>query len=117
MKTENRVFIDTNILVYAVSSGPKDELKINKARSLLLKEDWCWSTQVGFEFLAVTLRNRGEPILSFADAKKYLQVWMAYPMIGMTPKGFVQSLKIKEESQVSIWDAAIISCAQLSAPV
>jgi len=82
------------------------------ARELLLKENWCWSTQVGFEFLAVTTRKGKEQILSLEDANKYLQVWMAYPMAGMSPKGFVQSLKIKEESQVSIWDAAIISCAQ-----
>lgn len=106
------VFIDTNILVYAVSSGKKDAAKIDQARKLLLRENWCWSTQIAFEFLAVTTRKKNGPLLSLEDAKKYLNVWMAYPMTGMTTQRFVKSLKIKEETGISIWDAAVVSCAQ-----
>jgi predicted nucleic acid-binding protein len=106
------VFIDTNIFVYAISSGSANSAKIETSRNLLLHENWCWSTQVAFEFFSVTTRPSKGPLLTLEEAKRYLEVWMVYPIIGMTPQRFLKSVQLKETSGISIWDAAIISCAQ-----
>lgn len=106
------VFIDTNILVYAVSSSDSNPDKVHIARELLMTEDWCWSTQVALEFYSVTTRLSKGPILTEADAQNYIQVWMVYPMAGMTPQRFLRTLEVKKQYGLSIWDAAIVASAQ-----
>lgn len=39
-------FVDTNILLYAISNRPKERKKITIAREILRTERWNWSTQV-----------------------------------------------------------------------
>jgi predicted nucleic acid-binding protein len=106
--------MDTNILVYAVSTGAEYHLKSVTARSLLLTERWCWSTQVALEFYSVTTRQRNGPILTCEKARTFLRNWMRFPMVSMTPQRLVASVELKEKADLSIWDAAIIVAAQAS---
>ena len=43
-------FIDTNVFLYALSDRPEEQAKAERARELLLNENWGWSVQVAGEF-------------------------------------------------------------------
>jgi predicted nucleic acid-binding protein len=111
MTNKPRVFVDTNVLVYAVTQGKSQAGKTLRAREILLGESWCWSTQVALEFVSVVTRKKNGPLLDWAEAMAYVQTWMAFPMAAMSPERLVESMAIKERFGVSIWDAAILAAA------
>lgn len=43
-------FIDTNVFLYTLSDRPEEQQKAERARELLLNENWGWSVQVAGEF-------------------------------------------------------------------
>lgn len=62
----DRIFVDTNILVYSISN---DRKKRTLADTLLLKHDVVVSPQVISEFVAVTLRKKilpSQQIIAYA---------------------------------------------------
>ena len=44
-------FLDTNILLYAMSTSPAEADKMRVARALVQTADWAWSAQVAAEFV------------------------------------------------------------------
>ena len=44
------VFVDTNVLLYAIDEDPSSTAKRERARELILSERWGWSLQVAAEF-------------------------------------------------------------------
>ena len=44
-------FVDTNILLYAISTDPTEAEKSTVARNLLMTANWAWSAQVAAEFV------------------------------------------------------------------
>jgi len=44
------VFIDTNVFLYALSDRPEEQAKAERAREVLVKQNWGWSVQVAGEF-------------------------------------------------------------------
>jgi hypothetical protein len=44
------VFIDTNVLLYAIDKDPAAATKRARAQQILLSERWGWSLQVAAEF-------------------------------------------------------------------
>ena len=44
-------FVDTNILLYAVSTEPSEAAKSAVAQKLLMTANWAWSAQVAAEFI------------------------------------------------------------------
>ncbi len=111
MANNPKVFVDTNVLVYAVTNGNSHAAKTLRAREILLRESWCWSTQVAMEFLSAVTRRKNGPLLDWTEAMAYVQAWMAFPMAAMSPERLVECMAIKERFVVSIWDAAILAAA------
>ena len=57
------VFLDTNILLYAISSAREEASKKRVARGLLARSDWGLSVQVLQEFYSAATRKLGvEPL-------------------------------------------------------
>lgn len=54
-----RIFLDTNILVYAIETGGPRKEKSATARALARREDVCLSTQVLGEFYRAVTSRRG----------------------------------------------------------
>jgi predicted nucleic acid-binding protein len=55
-------FLDTNVLLYAVSTNPVEAEKAHAARALMQSADWAWSAQVAAEFIrASTSPRRPDP--------------------------------------------------------
>ena len=73
-------FLDTNVLLYAVSTDPAEADKTQIARGLVQAKDWAWSAQVAAEFIRAGTSPRKSKPLSRAEARRWVETWMAFPM-------------------------------------
>jgi predicted nucleic acid-binding protein len=54
------VFIDTNVFLYSLSDNPEEKLKAERARQILLNDNWGWSVQVAGEFYNIAISPKRE---------------------------------------------------------
>jgi predicted nucleic acid-binding protein len=105
------VFIDTNVLLYAISDRPEEQLKTERARHLLLNENWSWSVQVAGEFFSTATSTKRQFQLPSDQAIEYVQTWLNFPTASITPSTVLRAFKIQRRFRVNYWDAAIIASA------
>lgn len=68
-------FLDTNVLLYAVSTTPAEASKRQLARYLLTEDDWTLSVQVLQEFYVQATRATRPDRLSLDDAVALMATW------------------------------------------
>ncbi len=79
-----RVFLDTNIFIYAVETGGPQPDKSAIARALVRRADVCLSTQVlGDFYRAITSPRRARP-LGREEAVAWVQLWKRYDVRSIT---------------------------------
>ena len=107
----NKVFIDTNIIIYA--NDTRDEQKQKKALDIVAQQmrlgTGVISTQVLQEYAHVALnklQQRQDVILRQLVLLEELEV------IPQSPALIRRSVEIKSTYQISFWDACIISAAE-----
>jgi predicted nucleic acid-binding protein len=109
-------FLDTNILVYAISSAEADAAKKTKALELIQRSDFGLSAQVLQEFyVAVTRRIRTPlaPDLAVALMEEY----RVFPTVATDYPLIVRAVELSLRYGISYWDAAILAAAEaLEAP-
>lgn len=104
-------FLDTNILLYAISKAPSEAEKSQKARLILREPSLAVSVQVLQEFyVQATRASRTDPI-THQEACALIQVWLRYHVVPLTVEVMLDALKIKDRFQTSYWDAAILAAA------
>jgi len=106
------VFVDTNILLYAIDEDPASAAKRDLARKLLLSERWGWSVQVAAEFFVNATSPKRPFRLSSTDAAALVETWLAYPTLPGTADLVRDAMNIHRRFQVSYWDAAILAAAK-----
>ena len=62
-------FLDTNVLLYSVSTDPAEADKTRAARALVEGRDWAWSAQVAAKFTRAGTSPRQPKPLSRAEAR------------------------------------------------
>ncbi len=72
-------FIDTNVLVYAASNAPDDQVKRAVARRALAQPDIGFSAQVPQEFYAVAVTKQRLQ-MSHEEALAVIQSLAAFPV-------------------------------------
>jgi len=105
------VFSDTNVFLYALSDRPEELTKAERARQLLMNENWGWSVQVAGEFYHVATSAKRQFRLTHSSAMDYITTWLSFPTASLHPSTVRQALKLRERFQVSYWDAVIIAAA------
>jgi predicted nucleic acid-binding protein len=104
--------LDTNILVYAVSTG--NGVRENTAREVVQRASmagWPIAAQVYGEFFAVMTRRQLMTRLQALTAIKTFSALM--PQLPSTVAAHNIALKLAAEKQVQIWDALIVAvCAE-----
>jgi predicted nucleic acid-binding protein len=107
-----KIFLDTNILVYAhdASEGAKHARAQAVMDDLWTSRQGVLSTQVLQEF-AFNLRRRISPPLSTAETREWLVEYMRWEVVTNTPNSILNALEIEEHYQVSFWDAMILQAA------
>ncbi len=106
-------FLDTNVLLYSVSTHPDEQRKAAIAVEILDSDDLCVSVQVLQEFYVQATRPSREDALSHEIAVSFTEKWQRFPVQEMTVALMQAAFTSKERWQISYWDAAIIEAALL----
>ena len=104
-------FLDTNVLVYSVTSDPAEAKKRKGALALIEREDFALSAQVLQEFYVTVTRKLEKP-LSSARAMEWIEQWEAFPCVAIDAALVKIAAEISERYRISYWDGAVIAAAQ-----
>ena len=107
-------FVDTNVLLYAVSTVPEEAEKKHIAESILTRSDIVLSTQVLQEFYTQATRPSRLGALSHLQAVDYIRPLQRFHIEEITVDLVLRALTIRERFNISFWDAAILAAAQLT---
>ena len=105
-------FLDTNVLLDAVSTNPAEADKTLAARTLMQAEDWAWSAQVAAEFIRASTSPRQPKPLTRAEARRWVETWLAFPMAAVDGALVLEAVQIAERFQTSHFDAQILAAAK-----
>ena len=106
------VFIDTNVFLYSLSDNPEEKLKAERARQVLLNENWGWSVQVAGEFYNIATSPKRQFRLSQELAREYVEAWLNFPTASLNSSTVRTALQLADRFRISYWDAAIIAAAR-----
>lgn len=104
-------FIDTNILLYAVSALSEDSAKRGRALALLENGDLALSVQVIQEFYVQATRPSRADALTAEQALRFLEAIDSFPVQPVTEQIFRQAVIISQRFGLSYWDSAILAAA------
>ena len=105
-------FVDTNILLYAVSTEPSEVAKSTVARNLLMTANWAWSAQVAAEFINASTSARRPVPLTLSQAERWIDTWMAFLLIPTDGAIVKDAIRLAGRYQISYFDAQIIAAAR-----
>ena len=105
-------FVDTNVLLYAVSRLSEDAGKRRRARALLREQDLAASAQVFQEFYHQATRPTRPGRLSDEDAIAFLGTLLKFPVQDVTLDLFREAVAMSRRFKLSYWDGAILAAAR-----
>jgi predicted nucleic acid-binding protein len=105
-------FLDTNILLYAVSTRPGDEAKRARAWSLIDAGGVALSLQVLQEFYYQATRPTRPERLTDQNAREFVQRWRRFPVQETTLALLDLGFEIQRRHRFNFWDCMIIAAAR-----
>lgn len=103
--------LDTNVLLYAFSTTPRDAAKANIARDWIGREDWGITVQVLQEFYVNAVRAPGA--LSHDDALAMIEEIASSRPVAATDLPLMRhALQLKARYGIAYWDAAVVAGAR-----
>ena len=108
----DKVFVDTNILVYAhdATQGVRHERVQALVEKLWESGDGIISTQV-LQELCLNLRRKTTRPLSKEETRKLLEDYSTWDVVVNTAESVLQALDFESRYQISFWDALIVQAA------
>ena len=106
-------FVDTNILLYAVSTAPEEQQKAQIALSVLDDEDLALSVQVLQEFYVQATRTGRSERLSHEQASLLIEAFLRFPVQETTVELALAAVRSAQRFGISYWDAAVIEAARI----
>jgi len=108
----DRIFVDTNILVYShdLSAGDRHAKALAVIESLWEAETGVISTQVLQEFYVTVTRKIKNP-LKPDEAREIIRNYLAWPVQINDPETTIRASEIEEKNSLSFWDALIVAAA------
>lgn len=110
----DKAFLDTNILIYAIETGGPTAQKAERARELLRNLDVSLSTQVLGEFYNAATHPRRPSPLTHAEAVAWIQIWKRYGISTISVEHVDLALEIRTRFQVGYYDALILAAARIA---
>jgi predicted nucleic acid-binding protein len=106
-----KVFVDTNVLVYAhdIDEGSKRVVARNVLRDLWNDGNGIVSPQVLQEFYVTVTRKIAVPI-SKGAARRVVSAYAIW-CIDVTSADMTAAFRIEDEARISFWDALIVAAA------
>ena len=108
----DRIFVDTNILVYAhdADAGVKHALANKLVSQLWQTREGILSTQVLQEFIVAVTKKVTAPV-ALVKARRIARNYCAWKLVVNDGNTIFQATEIQEANQLSFWDALIVSAA------
>ncbi|MFN8091940.1 MAG: PIN domain-containing protein [Vicinamibacteria bacterium] len=105
-------FVDTNVLLYALSTTPAEAAKARVAQEILGATDLALSVQVLQEFYVQATRTGRKDRLTHDQAALLVESWLRFPVQETTVAIVRSALETKRRHRLSYWDAAVVAAAR-----
>jgi predicted nucleic acid-binding protein len=105
-------FVDTNILIYSISTDPAEREKAERANQILATRDLGLSVQVLQEFYVQATRESRPGRLTHERAAGLIESFLRFPVRAVTTGIVEAAIEACERFQISYWDAAILEAAR-----
>jgi predicted nucleic acid-binding protein len=105
-------FVDTNVLLYAVSKDPEEQDKAARANEILYSRKVALSVQVLQEFYVQATRPSRADRLTHDEATKLVESFLLFPVQAMTSALMLAAITTRERFRISYWDAAILEASR-----
>jgi len=105
-------FVDTNILLYAVSTAEQEREKHEMALAILDADDLALSVQVLQEFYVQATRVSKPDRLTHEQGAALIESWLRFRVQEISVALLQQALSTSARWQISYWDAAIVEAAR-----
>ena len=105
-------FVDTNILLYAISRDRGERAKATRANDILTARDLGLSVQVLQEFYVQATRPTRPDRLSDDQAARLVQSFLRFRVQGIDTQLMLAALATCQRFRLSYWDAAILEAAR-----
>jgi len=106
------LFVDTNILLYAISRTPAEQEKADRANEILTRRDVALSVQVLQEFYVQATRASRADRLTHEQAARLVDSFLRFPVQEITTVVMLAALATRERFGISYWDAAILEAGR-----
>lgn len=105
-------FVDTNILLYAISRHPAEQAKATRANELLADRDLGLSVQVLQEFYVQATRDTRPDRLTHEQAAALVDSFRRFSIQETTLGTVFSAMATRQRFGISYWDAAILEAAR-----
>lgn len=105
-------FVDTNVLLYAVSRDSGELGKAEQANRVLAARDLALSVQVLQEFYVQATRHSRSDPLTHEQAAELVESFLRFTIQPITPGVMLAAMATRRRFGISYWDAAIIEAAR-----
>ena len=105
-------FVDTNVLLYAVSALSEEAGKSDRALALLRQGNLALSVQVLQEFYYQATRPSRQAAITHEQALEFIESIGSFPVQGITLDLFRAAVAISRRFGLSYWDGAILAAAR-----
>ncbi len=105
-------FLDTNVLLYAISRDPEEQNKAARANEVLSAGDVALSVQVLQEFYVQATRASRSDALTSQQAARLVESFLRFPVVQVTTGVMLAAIATRERFGISYWDAAILEAAR-----
>ncbi len=105
-------FVDTSVLLYAVSAAPEEGPKRRRANEVLAARDLGLSVQVLQEFYVQATRASRPDRLTHDQALGLLESFLRFPLLELDSDLVRAAAATSDAHRISYWDAAIIEAAR-----
>ena len=112
MKHTGVRFVDTNVLLYAISRDPEEQKKMARANEILSCRDVGLSVQVLQEFYVQATRDSRADRLTHEQATALVASFRRFPVQETTIGVTLSAMSTRQRFTISYWDAAIIEAAR-----
>ena len=106
-------FLDTNVLIHAVSATAEDAGKRRRALGLLDERDLALSVQVLQEFYVQATRPSRPGALTHDEAVNFTEALQRFPVQAITLEVMRAALAIRRRFGLSYWDGAVLATARI----
>jgi predicted nucleic acid-binding protein len=107
-----KVFLDTNILVYAhdLDAGIKHQVAVKIVKDMWNHRTGVLSTQVLQEFYMTLTKKIGSPIPPL-EAREIIRSYISWEIMENTATSVIRASEIEEKHHISFWDALVVVAA------